>query len=226
MSEQGQDSFLWYACYGSNLLQGRFLARLRGDTFPATELQQTPSNHPMPPERSKGVLILHRLMFAGMSDLWDGGGVAFIREEMDPEAKTLGRMYLISRPQFREIILKENRMVDSDGTLALNLEEIRVKGGSRVAEGSYDTVLYLGEDDGYPIFTFTASWPEGPAPIHPPAARYLSVVARGLRETYRLSDEGIVEYLRNVPGIEGALTEGDLARIVRDAADPYPNSFT
>ncbi len=63
-------------------------------------------------------------------------------------------------------------------------------------------MIHLGEEDGYPIFTFTGYWDDGA--IHPnkPCEAYLKTIFRGLRETYPgMVDEEIMDYLRSAGGI-------------------------
>ena len=64
---------------------------------------------------------------------------------------------------------------------------------------------------------WTASWDEGHAPINRPGPKYLQVITRGLKETFGLSDEGVVEYLKDVAGIQGLIREGELAKVVGDS---------
>jgi hypothetical protein len=171
-------------------------------------------------------MILHRLFFAGASSRWEGGGVAFLESHRDPAAKTLGRMYLISREQFEDLVLQENGHPHLGIDLGMDLEMTIRDGRSTLDRGLYSTILHLGQEGGYPIFTFTGTWNEQELPPSRPGPRYLTVMARGLKETYGLSHEGIVDYLRSVPGVQGLMAEEELSRIVDEVVPAYPNSFT
>ena len=162
-------------------------------------------------------MILHRLFFAEASPQWEDLGVAFIQGDQEEAAKTLGRMYLISRDQFREVVLQENGYRKMDVEVEMDLERTVREGRSEMPEGLYGTLLYLGQEDEYPIFTFTASWNENQAPLNRPGPKYLRVIIRGLKETFGLSTPGVIEYLRDVPGVQGALPEEELARIAGGA---------
>ena len=113
-----------------------------------------------------------------------------------------------------------------DVDLGMDLERTIQEGRTELREGLYRNLLCLGEEDGHPIFTFTAAGQPGAQALNPPGPRYLSVIARGLRETFGLSEGGIVEYLQGRPGIEGFLPPELLERIVREAGSLYPDSFS
>lgn len=208
---------VWYASYGSNLLRRRFLTYLQGGTTPGAARAQVGCRDAAPPRRDRGILILHRLFFAGSSPQWENAGVAFLGREKEDRAKTLGRMYLITRDQFRDVFLQENGFRDLSTNLGPDLEKAVEEGAWEMPGFRYGALLHLGEEGEHPIFTFTAAPKPEEATPRPPGPRYLQVIAQGLRETFGLSDEGIRDYLRDVPGIRGEISEGELARIVAEA---------
>jgi hypothetical protein len=63
----------------------------------------------------------------------------------------------------------------------------------------YGTVVYLGEKDGYPKYTFTASREYGN--YNAPSVRYLTTIVDGLRELGGLSAQEVAEYLIGAPGV-------------------------
>jgi len=205
---------VWYASYGSNLLRERFMAYIRGGKAPGAGFAQVGCTDTTPPKRDRRIMILHRLFFAEASPQWEDSGVAFIRKEQEEEAKTLGRMYLISKGQFRDVVLQENGRRRMDAEVEMDFERTVREGRSEMPDGLNGTLLYLGKEDDHPIFTFTASWDERHAPINRPGPKYLQVITRGLKETFGLSTPGVIEYLRDVPGVQGTLPEEELARIV------------
>lgn len=85
--------YVWYACYGSNLLDARF------DKY----IQQTTSK--AQPIESRPIILPYELYFAKESPHWDHKGVAFI----DPEKAGFcyGWMYLITKEQYEEIKERE-----------------------------------------------------------------------------------------------------------------------
>ena len=86
-------NYVWYACYGSNLLDARF------DKY----IQQTTSK--AQPIESRPIILPYELHFAKQSPRWDHKGVAFI----DPEKAGFcyGWMYLITKEQYEEIKERE-----------------------------------------------------------------------------------------------------------------------
>jgi len=86
---------VWYACYGSNLSQVRFMKYVN-DCADKTE-----------PKESRPFEIHHQLYFANSSPQWDDQGVAFLNPRMDERVVTLGRVYLMTREQFEEIKFME-----------------------------------------------------------------------------------------------------------------------
>ena len=108
------------------------------------------------------------LYFGNKSGSWEGGGVAFLDHRMDESIVTLGRRFLITEEQFREINLQEG-------------------------PGWYNHIIDLGLVDGVPVKTFTHS-----TNFHEnlPCGNYLKVVEEGLKETYpELSESEIASYL-------------------------------
>jgi hypothetical protein len=208
---------VWYASYGSNLLRERFLAYILGAHAPGAATAQVGCTDPTLPRAERRLLLLHKLYFAHTSSQWEDQGVAFIHREQEESAKTLGRMYLISSQQFKEVFLQENGYADFGAEVDLDLEAARRDGRKKVDEGLYGTLLNLGEEGGHPIFTFTASWNEDQAPLHRPGPNYLKVIVRGLQESYPISKEGAVEYLSAAPGVEGAISDEELKQIVAGA---------
>lgn len=60
-------------------------------------------------------------------------------------------------------------------------------------------MIYLDEDEGHSIFTFTAKWKEEEITPNPPSEKYLGTIVKGLGETYPLmSDAEIKSYIRRV----------------------------
>ena len=83
------NDYVWYACYGSNLLDSRF-----------NEYLQRTSSKEQPIE-SRAIILPYELYFAKNSRLWDGKGVAFL--DTNKSSCTYGWMYLITKQQYEEI---------------------------------------------------------------------------------------------------------------------------
>ena len=82
-------NYVWYACYGSNLLEERF------DEY----IMRTTSKED--PVASESITLNYPLYFAKNSTRWNYEGVAFL--DVTSKGETFGWKYLITKEQFREI---------------------------------------------------------------------------------------------------------------------------
>jgi hypothetical protein len=202
-----QFPLIYYASYGSNMLESRFHCYIRGGQ-PEGSVKTQPGclDHTLPTEKAN--ITIHReLYFARESGSWQHGGVAFINPEANEHARTLGRMYLITAGQFIDIIRQEN---DFYGKLLIDFEKA-IEQGSLIIHPTwwYGNLLYLGDKNGHPIFTFTHATHQ-PEAINPPGANYLRTIINGLKEAYHLSNQEIYTYLKDKPGIRGTNMLNDL----------------
>ena len=85
--------YVWYACYGSNINNSRFMEYINSCTDKT------------PPLESRPYQFEHPIYFAKSSKRWDNGGVAFLNDTCEGEA--LGRMYKITKEQYEQIKRKE-----------------------------------------------------------------------------------------------------------------------
>jgi hypothetical protein len=146
------------------------------------------------PVKSKLALIRHSLYFSRESLTW-GGGVAFLdpKPTQDENQFTIGRMYLVTEDQFHGIVAQENGLFNK--TALFEIEDIKKSIKKKVSQGWYDTVMYLGEDEGYPILTFTNEKEFERVKINAPKESYLKVIITGLKQL-GFEDENISKYLR------------------------------
>lgn len=150
------------------------------------------------PEKSKPIKINAELYFARRSKTWQGGGVAFINPEADRHKITLGRMYLITKEQFTELVKQESRYEEE---LLLDLEKA-IEQGSVITDipSWYGKLLFLGQEEDYPIFSFTNEHYLA-GEVNPPAESYLQIIRRGLEETYCMKRSEIDQYLADKKGV-------------------------
>jgi hypothetical protein len=221
LGEDGRPKRVWYASYGSNLHRDRFLNYIKGgqpegssrtydgctdDTEPAGDI----------PIRFAGA----RPHFALTSRVWHGG-IAFIDAQKGESAHGLGRAYDIAIDQFDEVVAQEN----GQSTLAANpvsLDEALATGRSEIGNGSYETILHIGDYEGAPVLTFTAPFstrealtgtghitrkPVGqttpvrmPVMTNKPSPAYLRMIGSGLAETFGMDETAQADYLRGCPG--------------------------
>mmetsp|Transcript_6136 Transcript_6136/g.18684 ORF Transcript_6136/g.18684 Transcript_6136/m.18684 type:complete len:259 (+) Transcript_6136:37-813(+) len=97
-------------------------------------------------------------------------------------ADTFGRMYLITREQFNDLVAQENFVPDF--ALDLNeLKETREHMHNCFPSHWYGVVLYLGEHAGQPVLSFTGHNPAEERALRP-SMNYLRTIASGLYQTY------------------------------------------
>ena len=121
------DKYVWYACYGSNLLKERFMGYILGGGIKSEDGCRDKT----PPVKEMQITIPHELYFSKKSSKWGNGGVAFLKLKYIDEANTLGRAYLITEEQFEDVKRQEG--------------------------GWYSHELALGHMEGWPVMSFTCS---------------------------------------------------------------------
>src|SRR4030095_163368 len=116
---------IWYASYGSNLLEERFLCYIKGGQPVGSKKHYEGCRDKSLPIDKEEFYIPSELYFAKESDSWDNGGVAFIKTNFEPQQSTLGRMYLITPQQFIDVVKQET---NSSGSLHIDFEKAIVEG--------------------------------------------------------------------------------------------------
>jgi hypothetical protein len=193
---------VWYAAYGSNLSRERFDVYLRGGT-PAGGAHEYPGcRNETPPIDDRSWQCGFRMRFGGSSRTW-GGGVALIDDAQDGVPARV-RLYLITLEQFADVVAQENWLEPGSVDLTeVTFAPHHVIGPDHV----YRVVLQVGEIDGSPVLTITQ---DPSAPTATPTMRYLTHIARGLREAHGLDAGGVVDYLLTRPGVAGANRRAEL----------------
>ncbi|WP_285493367.1 histone deacetylase [Actinomadura sp. NBRC 104425] len=188
---------VWYVAYGSNLARERFSCYLAGGRPEGAMRHYTGCRDPRPARDEKAVTLPGGVYFAFNSLTW-GGGMAFYDAELP--GRTAARAYLVTREQFCDVMAQEmRREVGADHDLSQAL----ATGRQRIGPGHYETVLKVGERDGYPMLTFTAPHGAGRAVLNAPSAPYLTMLARGLRDAHGWRTGQVAAYLRACPGARG-----------------------
>lgn len=196
---------VWYAGYGSNLERTRFLRYLEGGAAPGASRTLTGARDPSPPRDERAFAFAGTMFFGWDSPTWHGG-ISFVEvpdgpgRTADASGTVLARAYLLSEEQLADVAHQEMHREPGDD---LDLGELlRLGPGSRhtYGPGRYETLHLLGELDGHPVLTFTAGHRDH-VPLNEPTADYLTILARGLRETHGLGDAAVVDYLLARPGI-------------------------
>jgi hypothetical protein len=145
--------------------------------------------------------------FAGRSAQW-GGAVAFY----DPQqpGTCVGRAWLVTADQLGDISAQEQRRPLGD---PVDLDTLQAEGELVIGPGRYDRFVSLGELDGRPACTITATVPLDEARLGSPSAAYLATLGRGLLE---MGDDlgEVARYLTGLPGAAGDWTAARVAQLL------------
>ena len=88
-------TYVWYACYGSNINWERFMRYINNCTDRTEPAEDRPYE------------FAHPVFFAGTSSIWEGKGKAFLDDTADGHA--FGRIFKITDEQYREVKVYEGR---------------------------------------------------------------------------------------------------------------------
>jgi hypothetical protein len=205
--KQSPPKLVWYASYGSNLKLKRFMCYIKGG-IPEGSTKRCAGCHQdqTDPIDARPISLDFELYFAGRSEAWENGGVAFIREK--PKlGLTLGRMYLITDEQFNDIVMQENSRTPDGSRFVPTFEElVSQRELSTQDNGWYGRILNIGSEGGYPILTITTARTDIRPNPNAPSATYVKIMASGLTETYpRMSSSEIVQYVSRADGLRGQI---------------------
>lgn len=203
---------VWYACYGSNMLEERFLCYIKGGQPKGATTNYIGCSDKTLPTESEEFYICSELYFAKQSINWDNGGIAFIRTHFEPQASTMARMYLINKGQFVDIARQETK---TEAELVLDFDSSVKEGFSIFKRPSwYGNLIYLGDQYNYPIFTLTNEIDL--QPLTKPSENYLRTIIKGIREAHNFDDKTILEYLNKKKGVVGNYTDKELSSLFND----------
>jgi hypothetical protein len=202
-------SYVWYVSYGSNLMEHRFLCYILGDQPEGSSQKERGCRNPARPLKNSPAKLPYPLYFARERTKWGEGGVAFIGHEKNDKYTTIGRKYLVTAEQFMDVTAQENSVDEIEA----DLEEVIEKGHIHFGTGWYSRMVYLGEEEGYPMVTFTCNLDMDEQNLNPPPESYLTTIAKGLLQV-GLKKEEAVEYFIGTPGIEGNMGEEQVRGII------------
>jgi hypothetical protein len=204
---------VWYVSYGSNLNRARFITYIEGGRIPGNDVEHEGCADPTPPVDDVPLELPQSLYFAGWSDrAWGGTAAGFITLEAQA-SPALARAYLITLPQFQEVVRQENRNVADADDVRVHIEKARTHGHVRMLPmGYYSELIYCGRRDGYPMLSFTAS--QNRTDFRPPSPAYLRTIRSGLHESHGLTTGDAVAYLKDRPGVLGNWAADQLEEIL------------
>jgi len=204
-----KNNYVWYACYGSNLNEERFLCYIKGgQPKNSTRIELGCSDKTLP--ISNSTYKLNRpLYFAKNAPHWNNGGAGFIGLKSDENNYTLSRKYLITKQQFVELVNQENKTTG----INIDFEEIINLKSKNIFDGKYGNLLYLESIEDIPVFSFTIKEKMGDSEFVKPDEIYLKTIIAGLKEIYYLSNIEYVEYFLTKPGIKENFTKQELLQL-------------
>lgn len=199
--------YVWYASYGSNINEERFLCYILGGRAKGALTSEEGARDNTLPIKYENIEIPRMQYYAKSAKRWQNKGVAFIGSEYSKET-TLGRMYLITEEQFEDVVKQECKVSVYD-SLDLKIHDARKHGSAIVVPNSwYGKILFLGERDGYPIYTFTS--PVDLNDFEKPSKEYLQMIASGIYENYHLDLEALCTYFLHKKGVENNISLKEL----------------
>jgi histone deacetylase 4/5 len=205
-----KDVVVWYASYGSNLLEARFNCYIFGGRVDGMSRDAHGTRDSTPASESVVIRMPYRVFFAhARESFWGFGGAAMLDLTPKDPHQVLIRLYRVTLQQFNDIVAQENGLRPplpvQHRLKCEDLARLRTQEPGSISvqfEGEwnyYPAVAYLGCYDGAPILTFTCL-PEdvprflsGELAAAPPAENYLNVLRKGVQE---LGQAGIdpIEY--------------------------------
>lgn len=205
------EEYVWYVSYGSNISKTRFLCYIKGDKPKGSKKTEKGCRDPSMPKFDKLTSIEQPLYFAKSSQRWSGG-VAFIGLKKTKKEITLGRMYLIKKSQFVDIVRQEN----DDEYLNIDFDKVINQSSLKISESKYGNIIYLGKELNIPKFTFTSPKDILNVKFNPPSKEYLRMIASGLKEAYKFPKEKLAGYFIEKSGVKGNYTNENLLKIFSD----------
>lgn len=204
------NDYVWYASYGSNINKDRFLCYIHGGNPKWSTKVEKGCRDKTLPLSEKSFIIHHQLYFSKEAAQWNGGGVCFIGLDFNKSVETYSYMYLIKREQFLDVVSQENNI----DHIQLNLKEVIENGAKTYRDTWYGNILYLGEVDNFPVFTFTSNDEFNRMSVRKPSIEYLRTICVGLKREIGLTDEQIIDYFIRIPGIVDEYTREDIKQIL------------
>jgi len=207
---------VWYAVYGTNLNENRFMCYVKGGAPEGTWKTDIGCRDKTAAIDGGMIFIPFQLYFTKNSSKWENKSVGFLGLKVNPVIKTLGRKYLISEEQFEDIFKQENN-IDIKKAIKIDFGKAEEESTLIVKQSWYGRIVFLGEEGGLPIFTLTAYWDFNPKETLPPSSSYLRHIIKGIKQVYRFPNEQILEYLNQKPGVSMNFSKNELLDIIQES---------
>jgi len=196
--------YLWYASYGSNLSRDRFMCYIDGGKPKNSSKIEKGCADKTEPKNDRPHQIKHALYFARNSKKWNNGGSCILSVKHDENKTTFGRKFLITVEQFLDIVSQNNGVENTQ----IDFDEVIKNGSKSINKSLSGNILYLGEEDDYPIFTFTSHFDE--TEFKRPDILYLATIGAGVKETFGMTIEEVTDYFMGLDGVKQNYEKQDL----------------
>eukprot|EP01080_Neovahlkampfia_damariscottae_P004564 gene4564-7948_t len=208
--KENKDNLVWYLSYGSNLNEWRLMKYIEGGkpNHRGNIVHPGCSDKTPPKDVKERTLENTEVYFSFKSRIWNGGGVCFIKPNVK-ESSVLCRMYLITKEQFVEIMIQENHLKIKKEDLLSHLEMELEKGykygdlSDWLGDSLYSHLVYLGEEEGIPILSFTCKPSKKNIEYIKPTIEYLHTISKGLIESgHHATMDDALKYLHQKKGCD------------------------
>ncbi|QHO51546.1 hypothetical protein HN51_003202 [Arachis hypogaea] len=201
------DIYIWYASYGSNMWNSRFLCYIAGGQVEGMKIPCSGSlDKALPKAIVWKTFPCHTFFGREASHTWGPGGVAFLNPVETSQYKTHMCLYQISMEQFNDILFQENGLSIDTGSPLLDIATLNAISekefnSQEVKDGWYGNVVYLGKEQDIPIVTITCSladiegFKSGKLPLRAPNEAYTKTLIKGLVEGKQLSEGEAIAYI-------------------------------
>ena len=110
LTQIDKENYIWYACYGSNLLKERFAFYIQGGYCSMNGKKYFGCSDKTMPLYDMPFDIPYDMYYGNKSSSWGNGGVAFL--DVTKKGFAYGRIYLITKQQMEEVWRQEGKGVN------------------------------------------------------------------------------------------------------------------
>lgn len=191
--------YVWYASYGSNILEERFNCYIEGSKYKHNSKSEYGCINKSLPIDSRSYIFNIGLSFAFNSYKWNGGGVAFLDKNLSNK-KTFAKIYKITKEQFTHIFMQENGLNPHKDELMVDFTSLSKDKSLIVSDSWYGLILEVDEIDGLPVYTFTN--PNVLNEYNCPSPEYLQTIISGIKSSRDIPNKQIIDAFKEYNGIK------------------------
>ena len=191
--------YVWYASYGSNILEERFICYIEGSRYKHNSKSEFGCLNKDLPRDSRAFTFNRGLTFAFNSSRWNDGGVAFL-DKYKNDTISYGKIYKITKEQFTHVYMQENGLNPLKDELTIDFDKLNSNESLLAKDSWYGLILLVDEIDGLPVYTFTN--PNNLSKLNCPSIEYLQTIITGIKSSRNISNEELKKLFSSYKGIE------------------------